>query len=92
MTAHEQQNERVVLSSWASSGGGTTFSSGAVSRTAFVSRRRRADSDRMASVSLRAATWMSQARGSSGTPVRGHWNAAAVSASWTASSAVSKSP
>ncbi len=35
----------------------------------------------------RAATWISQARGSSGTPSRGHCAAAAISASWTASSA-----
>ena len=34
-------------STGASSGGGTTFSSGGVSRTIFVSRRRRADSDRI---------------------------------------------
>jgi hypothetical protein len=34
-------------STGASSGGGTTFSPGGVSRTIFVSRRRRADSDRI---------------------------------------------
>ena len=40
----------------------------------------------------RAATWISQPRGLSGTPSAGHCTAAAISASWTASSAAEKSP
>ena len=40
----------------------------------------------------RAATWISQPRGLSGTPSSGHCMAAASSASWTASSAAEKSP
>jgi hypothetical protein len=43
-------------------------------------------------VSRREATVISQARGSSGRPSSGHCLAAAISASWVASSAVSKCP
>ena len=47
---------------------------------------------RSRSVSRREATVISQPRGLSGTPSSGHCLAAAISASWTASSAVSKCP
>jgi hypothetical protein len=56
------------------------------------SRRWRACSLRSRSVSLREATLISQARGFSGIPSFGHCAAAAIKASWTASSAVSKCP
>ena len=57
-----------------------------------ASRRRRAISLRTWSVMRRDATWISQPRGLSGTPSRGHCRAAARSASCTASSAAAKSP
>ena len=56
------------------------------------SRFARARFDRHASTSRRVALRVSQPCGCSGIPVRGQRSAAAMSASWTASSAASKSP
>ncbi|GAA1327793.1 hypothetical protein GCM10009592_15060 [Brachybacterium rhamnosum] len=56
------------------------------------SRSRRAASARRRSTARREATRVSQAAGFLGVPSRGHCSAAAMSASWTASSQVVKSP
>ncbi|CAM5713977.1 hypothetical protein SCALM49S_08537 [Streptomyces californicus] len=74
----------------AASGGGVTKASAGVSAAAVFSRLRRASSLRSRSVSRREATRISQPRGLSGIPSRGHCPAAAIRASWTASSAGSK--
>ena len=66
--------------------------SGRIHWDTLSSRRWRACSLRRRSVSLREATVISQARGLSGMPSFGHCCAAAIRASWTASSAVSKCP
>ena len=93
VAAHEQQDQRVVrLRRDAAPTGGAVQSSGSAQRATVSSRRCRACSLRSRSVSRREATVISQARGSSGMPSRGHCAAAASNASWTASSAVSKCP
>ena len=65
---------------------------GSTQRATVSSRRWRAWSARSRSVSLREATVISQPRGWSGRPPAGHCAAAAISASWVASSASSKCP
>jgi hypothetical protein len=74
-----------------SSASGAASSSRAAS-AAVRSRLRRASSLRQRSASRRDATVNSHAGGSSGTPSAGHCTAAAISASWTASSHASKRP
>jgi hypothetical protein len=74
------------------SAAGADHSPGSRHPATVSSRRRRACSARSRSVSLREATVISQLRGLSGTPSRGHCTEAARSASCTASSAVSKCP
>jgi hypothetical protein len=74
------------------SAAGASHISGSMRWTRSFSRRWRACSLRSRSVSRREATVISQARGLAGMPCFGHWVAAASSASWVASSAVSKCP
>ena len=91
----QHMNSRMSVSSDSAAGrsaAGASHCSGSVHRATASSRRWRACSLRSRSVSRRAATVISQPRGLSGTPSRGHCVAAASSASCTASSAVSKCP
>ena len=74
-----------------SSSAGTSRPGGSCS-AATVSRSRRDCSLRHWSISRRSAVWISQPRAPAGMPSRGQCTDAASSASWTASSAASKSP
>ena len=74
------------------SAGAASQSAGGTWAASVASRRRRDSSLRRWSISRRAATRISQARGLSGTPSAGHCVAAASSASWVASSASSECP
>ncbi len=91
----QDMNRRMSVSSEsvvASSAAGASHSSGSMRWTTSFSRRWRPCSLRSRSVSRREATVISHARGLAGMPSLGHWVAAASSASWVASSAVSKCP
>src|SRR5258708_3791696 len=79
---------RVSVSSLSAIGSTSTGASTAT----LSSRRRRADSFRHSSVRRREATVISQPFGLLGRPSVGHCSAAASSASWTASSHLSKPP
>ena len=74
-----------------SSSSGTSRPGGSRS-AATVSRSLRDCSLRHWSISRRSAVWISQPRAPAGMPSRGQCTDAASSASWTASSAASKSP
>jgi hypothetical protein len=83
----QHRNSSSRVSSWSTTDGGVPVSSSPVSS----SRRRRASSLRQMLIRRRAATVTNHASGLSGTPFTGQSRAAASSASWTASSALSKS-
>jgi hypothetical protein len=88
-------NSRISVSSeaaWVVSAAGACHCPGGTRRATASSRSWRAWSARSRSVSLREATVISQPRGRSGMPSPGHCAAAAISASWVASSAASKCP
>jgi hypothetical protein len=88
MATHEQQDERVVLLDV------VLDSRDRPRRSAAPTSSRAGGGDLAADVIVMraSATWISQPRGLSGTPSRGHCVAAAISASCTASSAAAKSP
>ena len=88
----QHRKSRASESSAASPPAGATRSATGVRAASTSSRRRRACSLRISSVSRRVATVTSQARGCSGTPSAGHCAAAAISASCTASSQASSPP
>ena len=90
-TGWQHMNSRMSMSS-ASSVSAAGAVAGSVQVATVSSRRCLACSLRSRSVSRREATVMSHAFGFPGTPVSGHVVAAAISASCTASSAVSKWP
>ena len=94
-TGWQHMNSRMSVSSDSAAGrsaAGASHCSGSAQRATLSSRRWRACSLRSRSVSRREATVISQPRGLSGMPSVGHCMAAARSASWVASSAVSKWP
>jgi hypothetical protein len=86
--------QHMYISVNVSSCAGAVAGAGSVSDhdAAMSSRRRLASSRRYCSISRREATRTSQLSGLSGLPSVGHVVLAATSASWTASSALAKSP